>query len=117
MKLQLDGQHVRVRIDEDELGRLLAGQAVVAATRFADAFAVRCTVDLVEDDQARLIGTAEHWQIGIPAHAVREHAARLPTREGLRYELPGSAQEDTLVLLFDVDVRDSARRLKASRAG
>ena len=117
MKLQLDGQHLRVRIDEDELGRLLAGQAVEAATRFADAFAVHCIVELADQAQATLTGSAERWHIRIPAQAAKEHAARLPTREGLRFELRGASEDNTLVLLFDVDVRDSARRLKASRSG
>lgn len=116
MKLQLDGQHLRLRIDEDELAVLLAGGNVSAATRFSAAFAVHCSVTLSSDAHAQCAGTSDHWQIRLPEADVRELAGRLPTRDGLHFELP-VAESASLALLFDVDVRDSARRLKASRVG
>lgn len=115
MKLQIEKQHLRVRIDEDELARLLAGAPVTACTQFANAFALQCELALGGSDLAAVSGQPEAWQIVLPGDAVRELASRLPTREGLRFELAGSAEAVPLTLLFDVDVRDSARRLKASR--
>src|SRR3984885_8961765 len=38
MKFQIEGQKLRVRIDEEELARLLAGEALKTRTGFADAF-------------------------------------------------------------------------------
>ncbi len=108
MKLQIEGQSLRVRINEDELARLLAGEPVVAKTSFATAFAVSCTLSLGTGDAVRFGGQADAWRVDIPADAVRDHAARLPTREGLSFVLPG-AEGDALELLFDVDVRDSVR--------
>lgn len=110
MKLQIEAQHLRIRIDEDELARLLAGAAVVGHTQFAGAFMMHCTLRLQPGSEALFAGQADAWQIGLPEAAVREHAARLPTREGLRYLLPGERDADALELLFDVDVRDSTRR-------
>ncbi len=112
MKLQIEGQHLRVRIDEDELARLLEGTAVGARTRFSDAFAISFELKLVDAEEANLEGQADSWKIGLPKAAVSEHASRLPTRDGLRFVLTGERTEDALTLLFDVDVRDSARRRK-----
>jgi hypothetical protein len=115
VKLQIDKQHLRVRIDEDELAQLLAGASVTARTQFADAFALQCVLSLGSPAVATLTGQPAAWQIVLPGDAVRELVRRLPSRDGLRFELGASAESDTLTLLFDVDVRDSARRLKASR--
>lgn len=109
MKLQINQQRLRVRIDESELTRLLAGQAIASHTRFAQAFEIRVELRLVDARAAKLSGQADHWCIDVPEGATRELAARLPTREGLRFEV-GTTAAEVLELLFDVDVRDSARR-------
>lgn len=116
MKLQIEGQHLRVRIDEDELARLLAGDAVQSQTRFADVFGMVCTLSLSPDAAPTLNGTAEAWVVRLPEATVRDLSSRLPTRDGLHFTLAGEGDDEALVLLFDVDVRASARRLKASRA-
>lgn len=108
MKLQIEAQHLRIRIDEAELAQLLAGHALAAHTQFARAFMMHCTLRLQHGAEPVFTGQADAWHIALPEAAVREHAARLPTREGLRYLLPGDT--DALELLFDVDVRDSVRR-------
>jgi hypothetical protein len=115
MKLQLENQHLRVRINEDELSDLLRGETVVALTWFADAFAHRATLRLDQVDKPGLGGKPEDWLLTLPDRDVRELSARLPTREGLHYQLPGSKGGE-LELLFDVDVRDSTRRRHATRA-
>ncbi|MFK2905078.1 hypothetical protein ISP17_14035 [Dyella ginsengisoli] len=115
MKLQFDGQQLRVRIDEEELAVLLRGDAVDAATHAGDAFTLHCTLQLHAQAEARMDGPAERCQLHLPEQAVRELASRLPTRDGLQFALPGATPANTLALLFDVDVRDSARRLKAAR--
>jgi hypothetical protein len=114
MKLQMEAQHLRVRIDEAELARLLSGDVIHARTRFADAFAVGVELRLAAEEAANLAGQADTWKISLPEVAVREHASRLPTRDGLRFVLPGGSVEDELTLLFDVDVRDSVRRRRSS---
>lgn len=116
MKLQIDGQHLRVRTDEDELARLLAGEAVLARTQMAQAFVLSCELTLHDAPEASLQGRADAWQIHLPGDAVRELASRLPSRDGLQFELPTAGEAAPLTLLFDVDVRDSARRMKAARS-
>lgn len=114
MKIQIEGQHVRVRIDEGELERLLAGHAIDARTQFADAFAISVTLQLTDAEAASIAGDANAWKITLPPTDVREHADRLPTRQGLRFELAAKGEAQTLTLLFDVDVRDSVRRRRSS---
>jgi hypothetical protein len=113
MKLQVEGQHVRVRIGENELAQLLAGESVHASTRFARAFTMSCTLRLAAGDEAQFSGQPEAWVIELPAASVREHAQRLPTRDGLAFSIDGQEPGDVLELLFDVDVRDSVRQRRS----
>lgn len=115
MKLQFDRQQLRVRIDEDELAALLGGGEVSIATHAGEAFALRCTLQLHAHEAARLDGPATQCHLHLPEAAVRDLASRLPTRDGLQFSIPGHGPTEPLRLLFDVDVRDSARRLKAAR--
>jgi len=114
MKLQIEGQSLRVRIGEAELAQLLAGHAVESHTHLALGLSMGCALRLVAGNVAQLSGRADAWQIDLPGSAVREHAARLPTREGLTFVLPTGHGDDTLELLFDVDVRDSVRQRRSS---
>jgi hypothetical protein len=114
MKFQIEGQKLRIRIDEDELARLLAGEALNARTGFADVFAISFEVRTTPADGATFSGQADAWQIGLPDAALREHASRLPTREGLHYTLAAKGNGDALELLFDVDVRDSVRHRRST---
>jgi hypothetical protein len=71
-------------------------------------------IESVESQAAALSGDAAAWRIALPSTDLRQHAARLPSRDGLTYRLAGKTDADTLELLFDVDVRDSARRRRKS---
>ncbi len=110
MKIQIEGQKLRVRIDEDELANLLDGEALHSVTHFADAFSIHVAIELGEGKVATFIGEAAAWHIGLPATALRQHATQLPSRDGLHYTLSGRTDAAALELLFDVDVRDSVRR-------
>lgn len=110
MKLQIEGQKLRVRIDEAELAHLLDGHALQSVTGFAGVFSIEVRIELDVGEIASLTGEASAWRIAIPAVALRRHAAQLPSRDGLHFTLSGQAQSAALELLFDVDVRDSARR-------
>lgn len=107
MRVQMEGQTLRLRVDEAELARLLSG-----------GFAENCT--LLPDGRAEIqrirLADALAWQredsiwnIDIPETDVRALSDRLPSRDGLRFDFRGSAAHP-LEVLFDVDVRDSARR-------
>lgn len=108
MKLQIEGQSLRVRVNEDELALLLTERPVTGRTRFTHDMSLSCTLRTVPGAAARFGGAPDAWTIDLPLDDVRAHAARLPTREGLLFELE-SGEGDPLELLFDVDVRDSVR--------
>jgi len=113
MKVQLDGQHLRLRIDEDELARLLAGEAIIALTNFAGHFRVNATLRIDGRALPALEGDAGDWRFILPENEVRALMARLPTRDGLVWTLSSGSR--ALELRFDVDVRDSARRMRDRR--
>ena len=112
MKLQIEGQSLRVRIGEDELARLLAGQPLVSHTRFTRNLALSCTLRALASEAPRFSGQPDAWVIDLPETTVRAHAATLPSRDGLTFTLE-SGEGEPLELLFDVDVRDSVRHRRA----
>lgn len=115
MRVQLEAQTLRLRIDEAELAQLLAGGDAENRTLLPDG--------RQEIQQLRLapklgwLRDDAHWRIDLPGAEVRALSARLPSRDGLQFALP-VAGGGVLQLLFDVDVRDSARkRLHKSSEG
>lgn len=112
MKLQIEKQSLRVRINEDELAVLLAERPVQSDTRFTRELSLSCTLRAVPGAAARFSGAADAWSIDLPLDDVRAHAARLPTRDGLPFVLE-SGEGEPLQLMFDVDVRDSVRHRRA----
>lgn len=107
MRVQLKNQALRLRIDEPELARLLAGDSVDNATHWPDGTVSHQRVRLAEEHAWQR--DQNGWCLRLAESAVQQLAARLPSREGLEFELavPGG---EPLHVLFDVDVRDSARR-------
>jgi hypothetical protein len=114
MKVQLQGQALRLRIDEAELASLLTGGTAENAIRWPDG----------RDERQQLALAAQHgwrrnndgWRMDLADAAVRELAARLPSRDGLSFEL-ALPSGGTLEVLFDVDVRDSVRQRRADKGG
>lgn len=108
MKVQQQGQSLRLRIDETELARLLAGEVVENATRWPDGRVQAQRVVLAAATAWQR--SDDGWCVQLMDAEVRALASRLPSRDGLSFALDG------LDLSFDVDVRDSARRMKESKA-
>lgn len=115
MRVQLENQTLRLRIDETELAQMLAGGIAENRTRLPDG--------RHEIQQIRLASQTgwqredARWCIELPDAEVRALSARLPSRDGLHFDLP-TPDGGTLQILFDVDVRDSARkRLHKSTEG
>jgi uncharacterized protein YhdP len=107
MRVQLEGQTLRLRIDEAELAKLLSGGFAENCTLLPDGCAQTQRVRLADK-----IGWQREdatWHIHIPEAEVRALNGRLPSRDGLRFDFPASAGQ-TLEILFDIDVRDSTRR-------
>lgn len=106
MRIQFSGQSLRLRVDQAEVTRLLAGEMLRDETRWPDGRAERREVRLGGRDGWER--THDGWCITVAATPVRELAAHLPAREGCMFELPAAAGQ-SLQVRFDVDVRDGRR--------
>lgn len=106
MRVQLDGQTIRLRLQDTEFEALLGGGAVENRTTLPDG-----TLSLQRvraGAEAGLRTLDGQWQFVLPTQALRAYRERLPTRDGLHFTLgEGDAALD---LRFDVDVRDHVRR-------
>ena len=120
MKLQIQGQSVRLRIDEAELARLLAGEMILNSTLFAPDRTFAQSLTLHPAPLPLLEPAADGWTLRLPRSAVDEYVLRLPCRDALAFDLPlpGDA---SLSLRFEVDIRDSLQargpRRRESPAG
>jgi hypothetical protein len=103
MKLQLQAQALRLRLDERELGALLAGSALTLRLGSPE----QPLLDLQVTQASTLqfeAAAAGVWRLQLPAAELRAYADTLPRRDALSLPLGGA-----LVLDFEVDVRDSLR--------
>lgn len=111
MRVQLENDTIRVRINEDELIELLDNVALLGSTAFGKAFTMRYAIDATERDACVLAGTAHEWRLEVPRVQLLALRERLPSKDGLVFDIPGLNTAATKVL-FDVDVKDSLRRRK-----
>ncbi len=116
MKLQLQGQRVRLRVDEAELARLLAGDTVVNRTLLGAAAEFSQWLVLSAGSGAgEGIGTVPsfvvrdgNWHVALPRDVVESYAGRLPCRHALGFEIDLGGAE-MVGVDFEVDVRDSLK--------
>jgi len=109
VKLQIDGQQWRLRIDEDELVRLREGRALDSVSHLPDGAAFRFSLALLPAAQATLQRRGDSWSFALPVERVEAYVQQLPSRKGLEFVLPAGAAVEWR-LLFEVDVRDSVSR-------
>lgn len=112
MKLQLQGQSVRLRIDEAELARLLAGEKVINRIVLGAAVEFRQALSLGTGAGASTTPALDvrdgGWNVRLPREAVEAYAGQLPCRHALEFELDMGTGE-AVELNFEVDVRDSVK--------
>ncbi len=109
MKLQINAQQVRLRIDEQELQQLRASSALVGTTVLPSGASFGWQLQLHPGAEASLVVDGKGWQIDLPIAAVDAYVERLPCKKGLDFALP-TRGGTPLELVFEVDVRDSVRR-------
>jgi hypothetical protein len=109
MRVQLENDTIRVRIDEDELTELLQDVALLGSTAFGTVFTMRYAVDATDAVVCELSGNAHEWRLEVPRLALVDLQSRLPSKDGLVFDIPGYDTVATTVR-FDVDVKDSLRR-------
>ncbi len=107
MKIQLQQQSVRLRLDERELAQLLSGETLHTTTQFGGIGHWSMALHLHEEVHAGIAAEGEAVSIGLPRIPVLALAERLPCRDGLAWDVV--SQGVAMQLKFDVDVRDSVR--------
>lgn len=112
MKLTLRPEALRVRVDEAELARLLAGECLRVACHHGEQPLLALAVTLAAT--TTLAPAAGGWQLQLDRGAVTQYGTGLPRRDALELPLDGGP-----ALEFDVDVRDSVRvrRRREASAG
>ena len=116
MKLQLQGQRVRLRVDEAELARLLSGETVVnrtllgASSEFSQwlVLAAGSGAGEAAKNVPSLVMRDGNWHVALPRSAVEAYAGQLPCRHALGFELDLGGAE-MVGVDFEVDVRDSLK--------
>lgn len=108
MKLQVQGQGVRLRVDEAEFARLLAGETVVNRTALGAAVEFAQSLVLGAGDRPSLAVVDSSWHVALPRNDVQDYAGQLPCRHALAFELDLGAAE-MIGIDFEVDVRDSMK--------
>lgn len=107
MKAQWQDAAVRLRVDEAELARLLAGECLgmQARLRGQPLFALEVRLG----DGLVVTTSGSRWQCVLPLAAVRDYAQTLPRRDALAL-FPDAADAGSVRLDFEVDVRDSRKQ-------
>lgn len=108
MKIQLQQQSARLRLDESELAQLLKGETLRTTTQWGVVGDWSMALRLQADERVSVAAAAEGTLINLPYEAVLALADRLPCRDGLAWDVEAGGA--TLQLQFDVDVRDSVRQ-------
>lgn len=111
MKVQLQEQTIRFRINEDELTQLLTGAQLHNTTRLPNGDALQQTITLMSEANARFDGT-----LALPRADVEAYCNRLPCRDGLEFSFPLD-DGGVLQVAFEVDVRDSVRNRGIGKRG
>ncbi len=118
MKIQINGQQLRFRIDEDALAELLDSGHLTRSSHLSPGVRLVQRIVLGDaPDGAALQVEPGAWSLRLPRADLLDYVARLPCREGLEYLLPGAAPDAPLRVGIEVDVRDSVRRRGPRRRG
>lgn len=113
MKLQLQNDSLRVRIDEAELAALQSGESLTLA--LGDPARPLFSMQLRLGGEPALQTDAVAWQLLLPSAAVADYVQTLPNRHAL--ELSVHVDGHALAVQFEVDVRDSLQVRGARRRG
>lgn len=105
MKLQLDGNRIRLRLSETELAALVEAGALAQAWPCADGGNARCRLELGADaSSGHCVGDLMDMRVSLPRAAFLAFAAERPRRDGFGFAC-GQVAVDV-----EIDVRDSRRK-------
>ena len=111
MKIQIQAQQLRWRIDENELAILLESGFVANETQWSATSGLLQCISLyavTEKPMAAMKISPSRWELRLARETLANYVERLPCRDALTTTWnPDGLTE--LQILFEVDVRDSKR--------
>ena len=110
MKLQVQGQAIRLRLSEDALAVLLARGEFSDVTDMGGAGRWVRRLLLVQEAGPAFEREGEEWCFRIPRAGFEAFVAERPRRDGHEMLIPAAAGRPPLALSVEVDVRDSRKR-------
>ncbi len=115
MKIQLQEDQWRLRLDEDELAALCVGETITCRSRLPRGLSISFFLRAHDHTDATVRGESDGWHVDVPRAPVVELQSRLPDRDGLSFDL---AHDPAVAfrLRLQVDVHDSKRRRRAASA-
>lgn len=111
MKLQVQGQAVRIRLSEDELATLLTHGRCSDVTSLGTLGCWQRELVLVPSLAGGLVAEGDAWSLHMPRAAFEAFASERPRRDGFLMPAGTCAGLDITV---EVDVRDSRKRMPRS---
>ena len=114
MKMQIDGQSVRLRINEAEWGHLHATGEVEDSTRFSSTFEQLRRLRLGDLDIPMIESSPGLFSVVLPRAGFEAFAAERPRRDGFAFEWIETGA-GALSVSIEIDVRDSHRQRSEER--
>lgn len=109
MKVQIQEGEWRLRLLEDEIAQLCAGDALVCQGRLPGRLRLAFSVRLTEGSIAYVTRESDIWKIDLPRAPVEHLQANLPNRDGIDFAV-GDDPDVPFRVLVQVDVHDSVKR-------
>lgn len=110
MKLQLDGNNIRLRLQESELAALAAWNELKQAWPSPDGTEVCCRLTLdPESTAAECIGSLMNLRVGLPRNEFLAFAAERPRRDGFSFSC------GQIRVTVEIDVRSSHKERQRVR--
>lgn len=109
MNVRLADQALRLRLDHDELQRVLAGENISVAI---SASGLHWQIVLTASDAFEFFAQNGGIECRIPRDALAGLSTKTPSRDRLIFEVAGS-DTPTLSITVDVDIRSGPSRLRS----
>ncbi len=110
MKLQVQGQTVRLRLSEQDLQTLLSRGECADRSALGPLGDWSRVLQLADIEHAECEQRGGEWSLRIPRAAFAAFAAERPRRDGLQFELWPEDPARALRVSVEIDVRDSTRQ-------
>jgi hypothetical protein len=104
MNVRFSQQHIRFRVNRDELQRLLTGRTLALDVPMPRAHQFHASVNVTPMNEWQLASDPTGLWLSIPRSALEELTSSAPKKEGLQHEFD-LGQGEQLAVGFEVDLK------------